>query len=566
MEKPSKKLREQNIIPFFALVLIALLISYIGSVKFSRIDLTTEKRYTLSDYTKNILKNLDDKIYVKVYLDGNDLSVEFKQLRTAIEEQLEEYRIFAAKGLEIIFINPSETRDQKIRTETYRELYAKGIIPYDMTETDAEGNTVRKVIFPGAFIIYKENMRAVNFLKSNPAANAQNNINFSIQTIEYELTKEIQKLSAKKIERVAFIEGHNELNELEVIDISTSLSEYYQVERGIIGGKTGILDNFAAIIIAKPTKNFDEPDKYVIDQYIMNGGRVLWLIDGAEVYLDSLQHKESTLAMGASYNIEDQFFKYGIRINPNVLLDAQCAPIGLTNDFSDNPQIKLFPCFYFPVLTNHSKHVISRYLSTIKLNFCSTIDTVGVSEKIKKTVLLQSSNLSLIEAVPFIVNLESLKKPIGKENFVFPPQNVAVLVEGTFESVFKNRLGLSFIVDKQHFIAESKPTKMIFVADGDIAKNDFSIKGEPYPLGYDPVTKQTFTGNTEFIINAVNYLCEDEGLLSIRQRELKLRLLDKKNITENKLFWQLLNTLLPLIALIVIGLIINYIRRQKYTK
>jgi len=545
--------------------------AYILSVKFLRFDLTSEGRYTLSDYSINILENLNDKVYIKVYLEGKGLPSTFKNFRREIKEELDEFKIYADENLEFEFIDPAESPDQEVRFALYDDLFKKGLIPIETNEISDDGKSSQKLIFPGVILSYKGKESAVNLLKStsNSEPESEENINNSIQSLEYELTNAIQKLSKDKKPKIAFIEGHGELNEYELMDISTILSEYYKVMTGSLKETPGILDDFKAIIIAKPEKEFNEQDKFVIDQYIMKGGNVMWLIEGSKTNVDSLLLTGSTISLAQDLNLNDMLFQYGARINHDLLQDKFYSPIGLTMKGPDGkPKINYYPWYYFPVIVSDNNHVISKYLNYIRLEFVSTIDTVGVNPNIKKTVLLKSSEISRLDPIPARIALEQINNMPADNEMKAGRKNLAVLLEGKFESVFKNRPVNKYFPDISlpDVLIESKPAKMIVVSDGDIIRNEVDREGRPYPIGFDRYTQQTFTGNKEFILNAVNYLCDDEGLMSIRSRELQMRLLNHDKIVNNRFVIQLINIVLPVLLIIFFGIIVSFVRKRKYQK
>lgn len=561
--------KRQSILQLILSLLIVILIVYISNFLFMRFDLTSEKRYTLSEHTKQLLKTTNDDIYIKIYLEGDDLPPGFKKLQQAVKEMLDEFRIYAQNDLDYEFINPSESADKKIRNQTYRDLYQKGINPIDLKERDDEGKVSQKIIFPGAIFIYKGREIPVNLVKNQKGTQAVNNLNNSIATLEYELTNAIRKAIVEKPPVVAFLQGHGEIPEKNMIDAANILREYYQVVVGTIDEKIGSLDAFQAVVIAGPTKKFSEKDKFVLDQYLMQGGKILWLIDGVKASMDSLKPPlNATVAIDNSIGLDDQLFKYGVRVNHDLILDLQCAPIGLTMaGASGKPQIQPFPWYYFPLVISKSNHPVTRYLNMIKTQFASTVDTVGKSPKVKKTVLLKTSQNSKSVIIPHHIAFEIINQDLKQIGFGNKALPLAVLIEGEFESIFKNRPTDKLTNGTNHqLITESKPTRMIVVGDGDIIKNDISPKGEVMPLGFDRIAQQTFAGNKEFILNAVNYLCNDAGLMNLRTRELKVRILDKNKIKDTQYIWQIVNILVPIIFIIIFGIFINLVRKRKYAK
>jgi ABC-2 type transport system permease protein len=539
------------------------------SLKFIRIDLTSEGRYTLSDFTVSLLESLDDKVYVKVYLEGEGLPVTLKRYKREIKEELDEFKAFAGDNIVYEFIDPAESKDKEVRFAFYKSLTEKGLLPIETTEISDDGKTSQKMVFPGAGISYKGKETIVNLLKTTGglAPESEENVNNSIQSLEYELTNAIQKLSKKSKPEIAFINGHGELNEYEVMDISTALSEYYTVKTGKIGGQAGILDGFKAVIIANPQEPFSEEDKFVIDQYIMKGGNLLCLIDGVRTDIDSLFITGSTMALAQDLNLNDLLFEYGVRINNNLLQDLFSSPIGLSTKASDgSTKINHYPWYFFPVLVSENNHVISKYLNYVRTEFTSTLDTVGLDPDVKKTILLRSSQDTRLEPIPAKISLDMINLLPPDNQMKSGKKNIAVLLEGKFTSVFKNRPVEKYFPELSgaDIRTKSKPAKIIVISDGDIIRNEVTSDGRPYPIGFDRFTRQTFTGNGELILNAVNYLCDDEGLMTIRSREIKMRLLNRELIAEHKLLIKSLNVVLPLIPILLLGFLVSFVRKRKY--
>lgn len=566
----QQSLKTRNIIQLLVSLVVLILISYVGSAFFFRLDLTTEKRYTLKDATKETLRNLPDVVYVEVYLDGKDLPPGFKQLQRATREMLDEFRACAGGRIEYRFTDPTASGDAKLIQATYDEVMRKGVKGINIMENTTEGKSSQKTVLPGALIRLNQREVAVNLLKNNQGVDAETNLNNSIQSLEYEFMNGFKKLTMSRKPRIAFLEGHGELTEIEIWDALTALSEYYDIEKAYIGGEGDSLMKYKALILAKPRQAFTEADKYAIDQYIMNGGNTLWLVDGTNADLDSLALANSALALATEYGIEDQLFRYGARINPVVLQDLICAPIGLAVEGNNGPAIQPFPWYYAPVLLSDNRHVITRFLNALKTDFISSVDTVGLNPDVKRSVLLTSSKTSLELSVPVRINLDDIAADpdIARFNRKYIP--VAVLLEGMFESVYTNRKLPDVVKNPKAFVSKGKPARMIVAGDGDIIRNDVIINSqnqyEPLPLGYDRTTKVTYGGNLEFILNAMNYLCDDEGLMELRLRELKMRLLDKKRIQAERLKWQLANMTLPVLLIVVFGIVLNTLKRRKYTR
>lgn len=531
---------------------------------YNRFDLTSEKRYTLSKATKKLIENLDNVVYVKVYLEG-DFPAGFKRLRNSTKEMLDEFRAISKENIQYEFINPSEDSDEKVRKSIYQQLTKQGL-QYTNLEVKEGDSKSEQIIFPGAIITYKGKETPLQLLKSRVGAQPEEMLNTSIQQLEYELANSIRKLGKNIKQKIAFIEGHGELDEFHVKDITTSLGEYYDVERIRINGQINALKGFTGIVIAKPDSFFSEKDKYIIDQFLMGGGKMLCFIDGVQASMDSLQTNSNTIGASHNVNLDDQLFKYGVRINNNLVQDIQSSPIPIITGYIGNqPQQKLFSWFYFPLLLPIVEHPIVNNLNAIKSEFISTIDTVG-SPVLKKTFLLHTSKYTKLVNSPARISINMVRDEPDIRQFSKKNEPVAVLIEGTFESVFKNRITQQLQESNElRFKDKSAPTKIIVVADGDVIKNPVQkSKGLYYPLGYDKYTREVFDNKT-FVLNAVNYLCDDSGLISVRSRELKLRLLDVNKINKEKMFWQIINMVLPIALIIAFGTLQFFIRKRKYT-
>ena len=580
--KKKKNIKRQNLIQLGLSLVFIILLNIVGSFVFTRFDLTSEKRYTLSDATKKMLKNLDDIVYFKIYLEG-DFPAGFKRLHKETQEMLDEFRAYS-KNVQYEFINPSANPNKKIVENLYKQLMTKGLTPTNLQVKTKEGSS-QQIIFPGAIVSYEERDVPLTLLNSQVGVPAEEVLNNSIQALEYNIASAIKKLTVKEKPSVAFIEGHGELDPLRVADIAWALSEYYNVARVRIDGKinsltkreqkkedttkTIIANKYKAIIIAKPDSAFSEKDKFIIDQFIMHGGKVLWLIDPVFASMDSLQKSYETISMPMDLNLEDLLFKYGVRLNTNLVLDLNALPIPVvTGQVGDRPQQSLMPWFYFPLITPTINHPIVNNLNAIKTDFVSSIDTVGASG-VRKTILLQTSKYSRIINAPSPISLDIVMKEPDVRLYSKPPQAVAVLLEGRFESAFTHRVLPQISNNKDMgFLEKSKPTAMVVISDGDVIRNQYRIeKGQPVPLplGFDKYTNQTF-GNRDLILNIMNYLCDDSGLITIRSRELKLRLLDNTVLDEDSLYWQVLNTVLPILLVIFFGIIQFFLRKRKYTK
>ena len=575
--------KRRSIIELVMVFAIVVLVNYISQFYFKRIDLTTEKRFTLSESSVSTLKSLKDIIYVKVYLTG-DLPVGFKRLENNIKEMLDEFRVYAKDNIQYEFINPSENQNKKQRDEVYRQLYKNGLTPTNLQEKDDEGKVSQQVVFPGAIISYGGVEVPVDFLQNNINKSPEENLNGSVEEVEYNLISTIRKLRKEFGQSIAFIEGHGELPEENVEDITISLKEFFNVERVKINGQlnslsermedsTGIhlRNKYDLIIIAKPDTAFSEQDKYIIDQFLMYGGKILWMIDPVQASIDSLAYQSSVLALVNNLNIEyDQIYKYGVRINPTLLQDIQCAFIPVnTASPGAQPQFSPAPWIYFPLMQPTSLHAIGRNVNLVRGDFISTLDIVGDDENIKKTVLLNSSQYSRVMNAPVRISLEIIREKLEPRFFEKSFVPTAILLEGKFKSIYGNRLAPEMYEKPEiAFKNESFPTKMIVIGDGDMIRNNVQKLGfnkKPLPLGYDRYSGETY-GNKEFLLNAINYLIDDSGLMNLRTREVKLRLLSRAELEDNRTFWQIINTVIPVLLIIFIGLLISFLRKRRYTK
>jgi gliding-associated putative ABC transporter substrate-binding component GldG len=563
-----KTIRLTSWMQFITIAASAILAAGISSFLNFRIDLTEDKRYTLSKPTRDILEDLKNDVYIQVYLDG-EMPIPLKRLKRSVKEVLDEFRVASRSKIDYEFINPSLEKDEKQRNAVYETLIKKGLRQVNVRSGDEEGGSSQKLIFPGMIVNYNGVEMPVNFLKNNPLFDPEQNLLHSVEGLEYEMIQSISTLSSDTIYRIAFIEGHNELREIEVADITLSLARFFTVDRGVIDGRHGILDNYAAIIIAGPENEFEEKDKFVIDQYVMKGGKVLWLIEEVLVNSDSLAYGE-TVALYRPLGIEDQLFRYGVRVNPVVVQDMDCMVIRLAvMSGGTRQQILPAPWIYFPLLNPVADHPVTRNINKVKGEFVNYLDTVGLDPKIKKTILLTSSPLSRTVSPPVVIRLKETDIIPGRNEFNRSMLPVAVLLEGSFQSAFRNRMTAGLIGDENFKPKnESQPTKMIVVSDGNIIRNDVHRTGtaeSPYQLGTDRYTGEVF-GNKDFILNCLNYLIDDKGIMELRSRELKLRLLNKNRIRQERYTWQFINTAGPVLLVVLAGIIYTFIRRKTYAK
>lgn len=571
-----KTRRNRDITRFVLLLVIVLLVNFIGSLRFFRIDLTAEKRFSLSDVTIDLLNSFDEQIYVKVYLEG-DFPAGFQRLQREAKQMLDEFRAYNP-GIQYEFIDPAGAEDSKINQEVFEQLQFKGLKYYELMENTSGGQSVQRV-FPGAILNLGDREVPVNLLIDQLGASPEQQINASVQNLEYALANAVRSLVKTDKPSIAFLQGHGELTPENILDFARSLSQNYNVDRFNIrkfksdstGQSLSILDQqrrlnrFDAVVIAKPRKAFNDLDKFLLDQYVMTGGKLLWLIDAVQADMDSLSERPQFMSFPIydRLNIDDMLFRYGARINTNLVLDRIAAGVSDTR--------RTYPWIYFPMIMPQVKHPIAKDVNAVKLEFPSSVDTI-ISPGVKKTFLMRTSPYSRIVATPHIVKLQKLYELPPEQFFTQGNIPVALLLEGEFQSTFVNRVTpREESGEPVKLIEKSVPTQQLVVADGDVIRNQLNLlnpdmpKGTPLPLGFDQFTGAQY-GNKDFMLNAVDYLLDDSGLIAIRSRELKIRLLDNTRIKNNKLIWQLVNTALPIALIVLLGLVYTLIRKRRYAR
>ena len=564
-----KVLKRRDLLQLGITLVLVVVICLLGEIRFFRIDLTSEKKYTLSQPSRRLMSGLDDVVYVKIYLDG-ELPAEFLNFKKSIRELMDDLRAYAGDKLQYQFVNLYDETDETVRNRMIGDLYDKGLNVTNIQVRDREGGSSSRTIFPGAIISYGPYEMPVNLLKNNPSLSHEMNLNNSIQSLEYEFARAIQSLTMKEVPRIAFIEGHGELDSLQTYSLMNELKNFFQVDRGYINGNVEALLNYRALIIARPERPFNEADKFAIDQYIMKGGKVLFFLDPVQPFADSLT-TGTTVALANQVGLEDLLFKYGIRINYDLVADLQCnyVPVN-TAPAGEQAHFTMMPWVYYPLLAGPETNPITRGLNYVLAQFASTLDTLSNGTgRVKKTVLLATSQASRKRDVPLYINMAEVTVQPDPALYHAAHLPVGVLLEGTFESFYKNYPVPEGVKPPDwKVIGESEPTSLFVISDGDIAANDVQFEQGAFraqPLGYDRYTRQTF-GNREFIMNVINYMTDKSGLMELRSREFKLRLLNRE-IIESKsrlLKWKLINTLLPLILVVVAGLAIQGVRRKKY--
>ncbi len=540
-------------------ILALLLINLLSSVYFFRVDLTEEKRYTIHESTSEMLNKLDDDVYVEVYLEG-ELNAGFRRFQKAIRETLEMFRVYSHNKVQYTFIDPASAVSEKARSEFMADLAAKGIQPTNVIDRRG-GERVEKIIFPGAVVSYGGAEKGVMLLKGNKAASPEEEINQSIEGIEFELANALYKLTETEPKEIGLLSGHGELDGPQLAALGQAVSELYHLRTTTLSDK--MLGDLDVLVIPKPTRRFSEPDKYRLDQYIMHGGKVLFLIDRLDASMDSAV-QANYFAFPYETHLDDQLFHYGIRINPDLVQDRYASryPVITGKKPDGSPQIQMLEWPFFPLINRFAGHPVTRNLNTVLIRFASSIDTVKAAG-VRKTPLLFTSQYSRRLMAPVNVNVNGLRKDLSTGKFTESFIPVAYLLEGRFTSLYKNRF-LPDSTDQSSFHGESVPTSLIVVSDGDIVRNETDRRtGQPLPLGFDPYNNYTFA-NEDLVLNMIAYLIDENGLIRARNKEVRIRPLDREQIAAEKLKWQMLNLGLPLAILLIFGIIKWYWRKGKF--
>lgn len=547
--------KRADIIEFLLLVGIIFFVNVITSTYFFRWDFTEDSRYSISPASKEILGKVDDKIRIEVFLDG-ELNPNYERLKKSIAEKLEEFKVYSNGNLEYRFTNPSSEENKEIRERLYQQLAQRGITPkYYLDESN--GQREEKYLFPGAIVSYKEKETPVMFLKGSKILPEQEQLNQSVEGVEFELISAVRKLSNKEFKSLAVIEGHGEFSKEEILDLTNSLNENYAVERINLSQDTA-LSRFEAVLIARPKYRWSEADKFILDQYIVKGGKAIFFIDATDVRKDSLQ-SGVTYSLVQNLNLDDLFFKYGIRLNQSLIQDLRCGVTRVETGLQGEVQMLNFP--YYPILYNFSNHPIVKNLDALQSRFIGSIDTVKATGITKTPLVFTSSNSREIGA-PSEIRLDVLRKESNPELFTKANIPVAYLLEGNFTSMYKNRPSP---IGGKPVIEQGKASKIIVFSDGDIIRNEFDPKRKmPVPLGYNVEMRYLFS-NKDFALNAFDYLM-DQKIINARAKEITLRPLDKLAVKENRFTWQLINLAMPVLVIVLFGLGRFYLRKRKFEK
>lgn len=557
--------KKRNLKSVFITIAILLVINLIGNSFFHRFDLTKDHRYTLSQTSLDIIKQIKEPLSVKIYMEG-DLPAEFRRLQQETKELLEEFQAYNS-NIVFEFVNPLENEDESMNN--IKALYMKGLTPVNIT-VDDKGKQSQEMVFPWAIAVYHNKEVNIPLLKNIMGASTTEKVIGSVQHLEYSIADALNKITKEKQKKIAVIKGNGEIEDIRIAKFLLQIRESYHIGPftldSVAKNPIGTLDalkKYDLAVIAKPTEAFTDAEKQVLDQFVMNGGKSMWLMEQTTVEMDSLYNEAgATLAFPRNLNLNDMFFKYGVRINPDIVKDEYGSPIKLASgEQGSATQYQTFNWKFAPLVTPESKHPIVKNLGGIKFDFANPIDTL--KNGIKKTVLLQSSKYSKKVGTPAEINLNSVTEETSPNHYINTGNlPLAVLLEGNFNSAFQNRV-LAF--KQNDFTATGKNNKMIVISDGDIIKNQLDKNYTPVELGYDQRSGNLYD-NKDFLLNCVNYLLDDTGLINIRSRDLDLPLLDKDKVSENYSLTQVITIGLPILILGIFGVIFSFLRKRKYSR
>lgn len=560
-----KPIKKSNLKTLLVTIAILLIINGIGNQLFHRFDLTKDKRYTLSATSLNIIKQIQNPLSIKIYMQG-DLPAEFKRLQQETRQLLEEFQAYN-KNIVFEFVDPLENKDESM--DNIKELYRKGLTPINIT-VDDKGKQSQAMVFPWAIAVYNNKEVNIPLLKNRMGASTTQKVIGSVQHLEYSIADAFNKITKNKQKKIAVIKGNGELQDILMAKFLMQVRESYHIGPFTLDsvaknpiGSLDALKKYDLAIIAKPTETFSDAEKQVLDQFIINGGKTLWLVDQVSAEMDSLYNSSgSTLAYPRDLNLNDLFFKYGIRINPDLIKDERGSPIKLASgDQGTATQFQEFNWKFAPQVYPNSPHPIVKNLGGIKFDFANPIDTL--KNGIKKTILLQSSQYSKKIGTPTEINLNTVTEESSPNDYLNKGNiPLSVLLEGSFHSMFENRV-LPF--DQKSFESKGKENKMIVISDGDLIKNQLDKNFQPVELGYDQRSGNLYD-NKDFLINCVNYLLDDTGLINIRSKDLDLPLLDKEKVYENYTAIQFITIGLPILILALFGILFTFLRKRKYSK
>jgi gliding-associated putative ABC transporter substrate-binding component GldG len=523
-----------------------------------RWDLTEEQRYSVSEASKATLNQLDEEVFVEVYLAG-ELPPQFQRFQNAIRDLLDVFSVYA--DVQFRFVDPAAASNAEARQRYFQSLMQKGIQPTNLNYRQ-DGQSSQKLIFPGATVSVGAREVAVNLLSGNKTASKEEVINESIEALEYEFVQAIRNLTEAR-KRIGLVTGHGEPDSLQLAGLIGRITEKFDLFKIPLSGRRQALKGYDAILLTKPTIAFSEAEKYLLDQYVMRGGNLLIFYDALRVNMDSASG-EGTIAVPYEVNLDDLLFKYGIRINRDYVLDLNCGTFPVvTGNFGEQPQIQSLPWPFFPVITHYGDHPSVKGMDAVLMRFASSLDTVK-AVGVEKTPLLQTTERSKIMGPPVRVAFNDLYGPLQPEYFQEGTVNLGYLLEGRFTSLYKNRF-LPKGFDKEDFIEQGIAARVVVMGDGDMIRNELDLEnGQPLDLGVDPYSGVQY-GNGELITRLLEFLTDDDGLIMVKAKEIKIRPLDKVRVAEERTRWQFINVAMPLVVILMLGLGKYYIRRKKFT-
>lgn len=559
----------QNYINLLIVIAILFFVNVIANYIHGFIDLTEEKRYTLSPSTERVTEQIDDNMYIRVLLDGK-FPAGFERLRNTTEELLKDLNDINPL-IQYVFEDPSDGTVEEIKKRR-DQLAEDGIIPTNLNYFDGK-EYVQKGIYPYALISYKGAFSAISLLQEQASGQDENEVlNKSVELLEYKFANMFQKMESGTRKNIVFTTGHGELDAEQTIRLETELNQYYNVGRVHLDSVVHLSPKINLLIVAGPQLPFSDKDKFKIDQYVMNGGKIIWMMDNMDTSLDSISHNKFYVPRQYDTNLSDLFFKYGIRFQPNLILDLEASSIPqIVGEQGGRPQTSLFKWYYHVLASAKYDHPITRNIGRVNTFFPSTIDTVKTGTSIKNTVLLSSSEYSRIQLYPMRLNFEILKISPDPDKFNKGAQPIAILSKGIFPSLFKNRTTAAMEATLKDlnipFKSESPVTSQLFISDAQLIQNVLNFQTmQAEPIGFNKWDRKMYEGNKSFIFNAIEYLIDDNGVLESRAKDIKLRLLDKVKTQKEETKWQLINIVVPIILLLLFGLLYNFIRRRKYAK
>lgn len=543
------KKKNIDITEFLLWIGILILLNIIASQYFFRIDLTEDKRYTISGTSKDILKKLDDVMYVEVYLTGA-LPSDYERLKRATREMLDEFRVYAGNKVQYKFFDPNQEEDPQKKSRIYEYLRTKGVNPVQIPSPDGI-----KTVFPSALIVYKEKEAPVSLLNAGAGISQAEMVNQSVEGLEYQFMSAFRQLTSKSRKSIAFVEGHGEYNKYETFDIENTLARFYDIYPLDLK-KTKSLENYDALIIAGPETKYSEEEKYALDQYILKGGNVLFFLDPVQIDIDSIG-EAGTLAIPFGHNLDDLLFKYGVRLNSNLIQDLHSMSMPMViGEVQGKPQVVPMPWRYYPLLNNFGNHPTVKNMDVILAKFVGTLDSVK-APGVKKTPLVFSSKFAKVFNAPVRIDFNEARKKTDPAEFNQGPFTVSYLLEGNFTSLYKNRI---LPVTDPGFVQEGKGGKVFIFSDADVIKNVQERKGQQ--VRQMPLPQ----GNKDLVTNMIDYMLDEQGLIRLRSKEIKLRPLDKQKVKEERVPFQMLNLVLPVALVVLFGLLRFYIRKRKYTR